>query len=93
MNPAFDPSKTRFQVLKVVVDHEEEHSEGISLDEIAEILSLSGRPAVHYHIAPLLEEGFIKKAKTAHRYLRSTKRGRALVKIIIEGDSGAEDQG
>lgn len=83
INPAFDKTKTRYRVLRTVVQYSEENPQrGISMDEIADQLQLSGRPAVHYHVHILLEEGFLKKANTAHRYLRPTNRGRALVEIL-----------
>lgn len=76
---------TRYKILKMIVDNAW-NREGLSMEEIAEELNLSGRPAVHYHLSFLEEEKLIKRRSGSHRSIRPTNRGKMLVKIL-EGEA------
>lgn len=82
MTSSLDKTKTRYKILKAIVDHDLTHNYGISLDEISDNLCLSGRPAAHYHVNILREEGFVKRESLSKRNLRATAKGKFLIDIL-----------
>lgn len=75
---------TTYSVLETICDWWTTHRFGPTMDEINEVVKLSGPSAVHFHIKKLEADNLIARVPRKHRSIRCTHKGARLVELMKE---------
>jgi len=75
---------TKFEVLSAVSDHWKSSRKGPTVAELRDVVGLSARSSVQFHINDLIEDKYLINVPGIGRSLKTTRRGERLVKVIRE---------
>jgi len=75
---------TKFEVLAAVSDHWKSSRKGPTVAELRDVVGLSARSSIQFHINDLIEDHYLINVPGVGRSLKTTKRGERLVKVIRE---------
>lgn len=78
---------TKFEVLSAVSDHWKSARFGPTVAEIRDMVGLSSRSAVQFHINDLVDDNYLDHVPGKRRTLKTTQKGERLVETMRELDS------